>query len=140
MSNMANTAAYALPDGRMAVDVDSNKTVTIDDSAFVQNTIADGVVYTLPATASLGTWTFRNGEKMKPTDNPTGDGLVGFSVSPNASDKIQGGVAGTATDNKDLINTKATSHYGDEITVANVGEANGPIVFATPKGIWAREA
>lgn len=141
MANMANTAAYRLPDGRMAVDVDSNKTLTIDDSGYVQNTIADGVIYTLPATATYGHWIMRNAG-AKVTGGPSGtgaNGTVGFQISPNSADKIQGGVAGTATDNKDLINTKATAKVGDEATVINNGETNGPIVTRI-SGVWAREA
>jgi hypothetical protein len=141
MANMANTAAYRLSDGRMAVDVDTNKTLTIDDSGYVQNVIADNVVVTLPATATHGTFIVRNGG-VKPTGAPTGavaDGSAKVSVSPNAADKIQGGVGGTATDDKDLINTKATSRVGDEVCVENRAETNGPIVTQI-KGIWAREA
>lgn len=142
MANMANTAAYRLPDGRMAVNVDSNKTLTIDDSGYVQNVIADNVIVTLPATATHGTWIVRNGGVPASTaiGAATGaDGSAKVSVSPNAADRIQGGVAGTATDDKDLINTKATSRVGDEVTVENRAETNGPIVTAI-KGIWAREA
>lgn len=137
MSNMTNANAYPLPDGRMAVDVDSNKTLVIDDSGYVQNVIADGVIFTLPATASLGHWTMRNGGGAEPTSDPSGNGTTGFSVAPNASDRIQGGVAGSDVDNKAFVNTKATAHFGDEITIANVGETNGPIVNAI-KGTWAR--
>lgn len=138
---MANTAAYALPDGRLAVDVDSAKTLAIADSGFVQNVIADGVIFTLPATASLGSWTARNAGVKSP-NGPKGtasSGTAGFQMSPNASDQVQGGVSGSAVDNKDIINTKATSKIGDEVTVANVGETNGPIVTAI-RGVWAREA
>lgn len=139
MSNMANTAAYALPDGRQAVDVDTSKTLTVADSGYVQNVIADGVVLTSPATAAQGSFTARNGQKVKPSDNPSGDGLVGFSVAPVAADQMQGGVGGSAVDNKALINTKATSTYGDEISWMCVAETNGPIVTRV-KGIWARAA
>lgn len=141
MANQANTAAYRLSDGRMAVNVDTNKTLTIDDSGFVQNVIADNVVVTLPATATHGTWIVRNGG-VPVTGGPTGtgaDGSAKVSVSPNSADKIQGGVGGTATDDKDLINTKATSRVGDEVTVENRAQTDGPIVQQI-KGIWAREA
>lgn len=141
MSNMANTAAYILHDGRLAVDVDSAKTLAIADSGYVQNVIADGVIFTLPATASLGYWTARNAG-IKSTGGAKGtvsDGLVGFQMSPNASDQVQGGVSGSAVDNKDIINTKATSKVGDEVSIVNVGETNGPIVTAI-RGVWAREA
>lgn len=141
MANMANTAAYRGVDGRMWVDVDTNKTLTIDDSGFVQNCIADNLVVTLPATATHGTWIVRNGG-VKASGTPTGsaaDGSAKISVSPNAADRIQGGVGGTATDDKDLINTKATSRVGDEVVIENRAETNGPIVVSI-KGVWAREA
>lgn len=140
MANMANTAAYRLPDGRMAVDVDTAKTLTIDDSGFVQNVIGN-VIVTLPATATHGTWTIRNAGATINASGPAGAKTKGSQpqISPNAADKIQGGVGGTATDDKDLINTAATSRIGDEVRVCNRGETNGPIVEFI-KGIWAREA
>lgn len=141
MANPANTTAYRLSDGRIAVNVTENKTLTVDDSGYVQNVIVDGVVVTLPATASLGAWIIRNGGAA-PSGAAAGaisDGTVGLYVSPNASDKIQGGVAGTATDNKDLINVKSTSRVGDEVAILNVGETNGPLVSAI-RGKWTREA
>lgn len=140
MANPANTTAYALPDGRIAVNVTEAKTLAVADCGFVQNVTVDGVIFTLPATATLGTWTFRNGGKVSPTDTPSGDGLVGFQISPNSVDKIQGGVAGTPTDDKDLINAKATSHVGDGLTILNVAETNGPLVLGPVKGTWTREA
>lgn len=141
MANMANSAAYEGPDGRQWVNVDSAKTLTIADSGYVQNCIADNVVITLPATATMGVWVVRNGG-VPATSGPTGSGANGtakISISPNSADKIQGGVDGTATDDKDLINTKATSQVGDEVTLFNVAETNGPIV-AEVRGVWAREA
>jgi len=141
MANPANTTAYRLHDGRVAVNVTENKTLTIDDSGYVQNVIVDAVVVTLPATATIGSWTVRNGGEA-PDGAAVGtasDGTVGLSVSPNASDKIQGGVPGTATDNKDIINTKATARIGDEVSILNAAETNGPIVTAI-RGQWDREA
>jgi hypothetical protein len=123
------------------VNVDSVKTLTIADSGYVQNVIADDVDITLPATATQGVWTIRNAG-VKSTGGAEGtvsDGTALVRVSPNASDRIQGGVAGTAVDNKELQNTKATSRVGDEVTIKNTGETNGPIVAAI-RGIWAREA
>ena len=141
MANPANTTAYRLNDGRVAVNVTEAKTLTVDDSGYVQNVIVDGVIVTLPATATIGAWTVRNGGAA-PSGAATGaasDGTVGLSVSPNASDKIQGGVSGVATDNKDIVNTKATARIGDEVSIINVAEVNGPIVTAI-RGKWAREA
>lgn len=140
MANPANSTAYRLPDGRMAVNVTEAKTLTIDDSGYVQNVIYANGVVTLPATATEGIWTIRNGGVPK-TSAPAGTGDNGnkISVSPNASDKIQGGVTGTPTDDKDLINTAATARVGDEVTIQNTGQTDGPIV-AKISGIWAREA
>jgi len=141
MANQANTAAYIGSDRRRTVDVDSNKTLTVDDSGYVQNVIADNVVVTLPATATIGSWIIRNGG-LVPTSGPVGavsDGTILVSVAPNSADRIQGGVGGTATDNKKLLNTKITSRVGDEVHILNAAETNGPIVTRIT-GVWAREA
>src|SRR4051812_25427920 len=106
MANPANSTAYRLPDGRMAVNVTEAKTLTIADSGYVQNVIYANGVVTLPVTATAGSWTIRNGG-VPVTSGPAGTGKNGnlISVSPAAADKIQGGVDGTATDDKDLQNT-----------------------------------
>lgn len=141
MANMANTAAYRGQDGRQMVDVDSAKTLTVADSGYVQNVIADNVDVVLPATAAQGVFIIRNGG-VRTTSGPVGTGKNKSAlvrVSPVAADQIQGGVGGTAVDNKELQNTKATSKVGDEVTIACVGETNGPVV-TNIKGVWAREA
>jgi hypothetical protein len=139
LANMANTAAYALPDGRMAVDVDSAKTLAVADCGYVQNVIATStaaVVVSVPATATLGNWTIRNGGAY-PSSGAVGakTGGATVQVSPVAADQIQGGVGGTAVDNKDLI----TTAIGAEVRISNIGETNGPIVEHI-KGTWSREA
>jgi hypothetical protein len=64
-------------------------------------------------------------------------GTAQISVSPNAADKIMGpDLAGA--DNKDLINTLATSCRGDLITLT-AGHADGYVVNRL-KGTWAAEA
>jgi uncharacterized protein YabE (DUF348 family) len=139
MANPADTTAYALPDGRMAVNVTEAKTLAVTDQGYVQNVIyADGVV-TLPATATAGQWTIRNGG-VPVTSGPAGSGKNGnkISVSPNASDSIAG-LAGSEVDDKDAINTAATARVGDEITILNNGRTAGPSVIRL-KGVWAREA
>jgi len=139
MANPANTTAYRLPDGRMAVNVTEAKTLAVTDQGYVQNVIyADGVV-TLPATATAGQWTIRNGGVPAGSTAGSGDDGNQISVSPNASDSIEGGVAGTEEDNKDLINTAATARVGDEVTILNNGRTAGPSCIGI-KGIWAREA
>ena len=99
---------------------DTGKLIVID---------TDGVVVTLPATAAGGGRTrFLNIGAY---------GAVGFSLSPNASDKVQGPDIG-GTDNKDLILTKATAQRGDYVDLA-FGEVDGPTVTAI-RGVWATEA
>lgn len=119
----------------MAVDVTEAKTLAVDDCGYVQNVIGT-VVVTLPATATLGMWTIRN-KGTYPTSGAVGalSGGTTVSVSPNASDKIQGGVSGTATDNKDLV----TTDLGAEVTILNVAQTDGPLVL-NAKGAWTREA
>lgn len=141
MANPANSTAYQGPDGRLWVDVTEAKTLTIADSGYVQNVIYDNAVITLPATAVIGVFIIRNGGVPLIAGNGASgsDGTVKLSVSPVAADRIQGGVDGTATDDKDIINTKATSNVGDEVTILSGGETNGPVVTRI-SGIWAREA
>lgn len=140
MANPANSTAYEGPDGRQWVNVTEAKTLAIADSGYVQNVIYASGVVNIPATATMGVWIVRNGG-VPVTSGPVGSGANGNSVavSPVAADQIQGGVTGTAVDNKDLINTAATAQVGDEVILLNVGETNGPIVFHV-KGVWAREA
>ena len=77
-----------------------------------------------------------NGRRMAPHPlSGTDQGVP--SLSPNASDKVQGPDIG-GTDNKDLINTKATSRRGDYVDLG-FGQADGPTVLAI-RGTWATEA
>lgn len=146
MANMANANAYKIRTGpfagRMGVDVDTNKTLTIADSGYVQNVIADGVIVTVPATATQGIWMVHAGG-VKITSAPTGavsgNARQLVQISPNAADRIQGGPDGTATDDKDMILAKANAKIGDFMVIHNTGETNGPLV-ASYKGAWAREA
>lgn len=137
---MANTAAYRNQNGAQTVDVDTSKTLGIADSAYIQNLIADGLTITLPATATQGTWRIRaGGVKKSGAPVGTGDnGSMAVTIAPAAADQIQGGVAGSAVDNKAIILTKATMRVGDEAVVQNTGETNGPIVQSI-SGIWTRQ-
>lgn len=146
MANMANSAAYKIRTGRFAgqqgVDVDSNKTLGIADSGIVQNVIADGVIVSVPATATQGRWPIVAGgvrQTSGPVGAVTGNAKQLLQVSPVAADQIQGGPDGTAVDNKDLILAKATAKVGDFVVIDNRGETNGPIVDSY-KGAWTREA
>lgn len=142
MANPANTTAYVGNDGRLWVDVTEAKTLVAADSGYVQNvTYANGVV-TLPATAVPGVWHIRNGGTAITSGGPSGateDGNL-IAVDPNGSDTIIGfDVAdGTTADGKQLRNTAATSHVGDEVTILSNAATNGPYLIAM-KGVWARE-
>ena len=138
MANPANSTAYRLSDGRVAVNVTEAKTLAAADSGYVQNVIYTNGAVTLPATAVHGTFTVRNGGIPK-TGAPAGTGDNGnlITVTPNASDKVEGGVDATATDGKPFENTAATARVGDELTVVNSGLTAGGMASGV-KGVWVR--
>lgn len=142
MANPANTTAYRLNDGRLAVDVTEAKTLVAADVGYVQNVIYANGVVTLPATAVPGVWTIRNGG-LPVSGGPAGTGADGnlISVDCDAADTIIGfNVADGATANgKQLNNTAATARVGDEVTILSNAAANGPYCIGL-KGVWAREA
>ena len=108
---------------------DSNYTVVINNGdsgkTFLSNT--KDVVFTLPALAIGNVYTFVN----------TGaDGQNNLTVSPDGDDGLL--YLGSLTDDKDVINTLATSKVGDYITVASLNS----VVFWTVvdvQGVWAKE-
>lgn len=137
---MANsTTLFQLADGRMAVDVTENKTLAIKDCGVVQNVITDGLTMTLPSTVVGYKYTFRNGgDNASGTPTRSGaDGSAIVTVSPAAADLIAG-MEVTAADNKDFVNTKATSKVGDELEI--VGDGTNGWNVTNVKGIWAKEA
>ena len=108
---------------------DSNYTVVITTDSgktFLSNT--KDVVFTLPAIAIGNVFTFIN----------TGaDGQNNLTISPNASDGIL--YAGSLTDDKDVINTQATSKVGDFVKIASLNStAHWTVVEA--QGVWAKES
>lgn len=146
MANPAFSTRYKLPDGRYAVNVTEAKTLTTADSGIVQNVTAASVTVTLPATATQGVWTVRDGG-VKSTSGPNGAIVAPAypKVDPNASDTVAGfNVSGTSADGKYLYtNTSTTAtnagREGDEITIINTGATDGGLVLAS-KGDWLREA
>lgn len=134
---MANsTTLYKLADGRIAVDVTEAKTLADTDCGIVQVVKTDAITVTLPSTVVGYNYTVRNGgvKKTSSTFGSGDDGSVLVTVAPAAADKIAG-LAFTATDNKAILNTKATSKVGDEVVLIGDG-VNGWMVN---KGIgtWA---
>jgi len=108
---------------------ESNYTVVATtDSGKTLTSKTDGVVFTLPAIAVGNVFTFVNTAE---------DGRNTFTISPNASDGIL--YVGGLTDDKDLINTKATSKVGDYVKIAALNStAHWTVVEA--QGVWAKES
>ena len=136
MSELSKNKLTVFPNGLASFLVDSNAdvqtaiyTVVINtDSGATIASALDGCVATLPSIATGNTVTFVN---MAP------DGTAEYSISPAAADGIN--YVGSNTDDKDLINTKATSKKGDSITLASLNGTTAWQVVAA-RGIWAKQA
>ena len=118
-------------EGKEGVNIEtktSNYTVTTADSGktFVSST--DGVVFTLPAIAIGYSFKFVNNAP---------DGANALTLSPNASDGIT--YAGSSTDDKDLINTKATSKQGDFVVISSLDGTTAWQVTQV-RGTFAKES
>ena len=136
MSALSKLKLTMYPNGFGSFLVDSNAeiktanyTVVVnDDSGKTLVSTLDGIVYTLPSIAIGETVTFVNMAE---------DGAAALNISPAALDGIT--YAGSSTDDKDLINTKATAKKGDFVTLASLdGVVAWQVVAA--RGIWAKEA
>ena len=118
-------------EGKEGVNIEtktSNYTVTTGDSGKTFVSATDGVVFTLPAIATGAVYKFVNSAE---------DGTNTLTISPNASDGIQ--YAGSATDDKDLINTKSTSRQGDYVVIASLDStANWSVTEV--RGVFAKES
>ena len=118
-------------EGKEGVNIEtktSNTTLTAADSGKTFVSATDGVVFTLPAIATGAVFKFVNAAE---------DGTNTLTISPNASDGIQ--YAGSATDNKDLINTKATSRQGDFVVIASLDSTANWSVTSV-RGVFAKES
>ena len=118
-------------EGKEGVNIEtkkSNYTVTTSDSGKTLVSETDGVVFTLPAIAIGYSFKFVNNAP---------DGTNALTLSPNASDGIT--YAGSSTDNKDLINTKATSRQGDYVVIASLDGTTAWQVTEV-RGTFAKEA
>lgn len=116
---VGGTLVELTDDYTVVITTDSGKT-------FVMK--ADGKTITLPSIAIGNTITIVNGAE---------DGQAAVTISPAAADGIT--YAGSSTDNKDLINTKATAKKGDYVTLASLDGVVAWQVTAA-RGIWAKEA
>lgn len=134
---MAEPNLTSMPNGFSTFIVDSNSVpksanftvVVVTDSGktFTNNGI-DALVGTLPSIAIGELYIFVN---------TAPDGDADFTVSPAALDGIT--YAGSSTDDKDLINTKATAKSGDYVALASL---DGVIAWQVVgiRGIWVKEA
>lgn len=107
----------------------ANYTVIVNQGDIGKTLVSalDGMKFTLPSIAIGNTYTFIN---------TADDGDAKLSISPAAADGISW--AGSATDDKDLINTKATALKGDYVTLASLDQVIAWQVVAA-RGIWAKE-
>ena len=116
--------------GGYIVAKESAYTVVIsDDSGKTFTSKTDGTVFTLPGIAVGNVFTFVNTAE---------DGMNTMTISPNASDGIT--YKGSSTDDKDVINTKATSKKGDYIKLQAM---NGDVTawqVVDVQGVWAKES
>lgn len=136
MSALSKLALTIMPNGFGTFFVDNNSeiktsnytvVITTDSGKTLVSTL-DDIVYTLPSIAVGNTITFVN---------MADDGQAALNISPAAADGIT--YAGSSTDNKDLINTKATAKKGDFVTLASLNATVAWQVVAA-RGVWAKEA
>lgn len=117
----------SIPEGAFVEEVTGNKTLDAEDCGKYMVATADAVI-TLPATAAGNSFNIVNGAPAN---------TITLQVSPNALDLIDG-VDLTAADDKDLINTKATSRQGDMVKLIADGTTGWFVNELV--GTWAREA
>lgn len=138
-----STSGGELQDAKRAlmeqVTITATTTLTIADSGVDHNVATDALTITLPdiTADNVGmTFLFRN----------TGaDGAVALTLSPAATDGINGTIANAAVDSvasgvvdKDIVNTKATANNGDFIVLTAVALNKWFITGGV--GIWASQA
>jgi len=128
LSNFPNGVSTFLSDSNAETKTAAYTVVINTDSGKTFQSETDGIVYTLPSIAIGNTITFVN---------MADDGLADLTISPAAADGIS--YAGSATDDKDLINTKATAKRGDFVTLASLDGVIAWQVVAA-RGVWAKEA
>ena len=113
-SAVKKSAAYTV-----VTTTDSGKTFEVGDA---------DVTFTLPAIAIGNVFTFVF------TGN---DGRGSITLSPNSADGVA--YAGSQTDDKDLILTKATAKRGDYVKIASIDQVVSWQVIDA-RGIWAKQA
>jgi hypothetical protein len=127
VTNFPNGLKSFLIDSNAEIKTANYTVIVTTDSGKTFESELDGIVFTLPSIAIGETYTFVNNAP---------DGTADLTISPAALDGIT--YAGSSTDDKDLINTKATAKRGDYVTLASLdGLIAWQVVDA--RGVWAKE-
>jgi hypothetical protein len=135
----AEVTATGQVSGKQRVStVTTSQTLTAADTGTTYFIATDALTMTLPACATAGAGTTYK------FVNTGADGNNIITISPNASDAIHGTITLAAsvvelsgTDDKDLINTKATAKTGNSVELVT----NGTDWYVqNSTGIWASEA
>lgn len=114
-------------EGFTAETVDDNKTLDNQDTGKVFFVTTDAKTITLPAVEGMACRVVNAGAY----------GTVLVTISPNANDGVKGTDL-TNTDDKDLLNTKATANRGDMVEL-EYADATG-WTMRRLVGTWAKEA
>lgn len=136
MSILSKLRLTVFPNGLASFLVDNNSEEKTANYTVIINTDSgksfvstlDAIVFTLPSIGTGNTLTFINMAE---------DGTAALNISPAAADGVN--YIGSNTDDKDLINTKATAKKGDFVTLSSL---NGTVAWQVVgvRGIWAKEA
>jgi len=126
----------ALIETSLVVEITEDTALAYEDSGNIFLVGTDALTITLPETKKGVKYTFIN------TGADENNNII---LSPNASDAFFGSIANAAADrvasgvdDKNFVNTKATSNRGDRVTVVGDGDAGWYILEGM--GIWASEA
>lgn len=145
---MANaTVPYVGPDGRLWIDVSATKTLLATEFGWVQNIIADALVLTAPASATVlggSSLILRNGGVPAGSSVGSGaNGTLGFVLTPASGDGVTGNGFTAATD-KGVTYVKASGNVGDEIELlaggANTAKAWNVKSVKGKLAAWTRTA
>jgi len=137
--SLSNGESFTFPvdgSGKNLETLTASASLTGDQVGRVLQVATDGLTLTLPSTKEGLCYVIQN----------TGaDAAVGITISPAAADMIMGSfnqhgimVTMSGTDNKDIVNTKATAEKGDFIVLEADGSAGWYIRGAS--GIWTEES
>jgi hypothetical protein len=126
LTGMVQPSRAVLPANVQKATLTDVKTLADTDIGVVQVQTVDAKTITLPSTVVGYSYAIMNGGA---------DAAVEVTVAPAALDKVYGN-GFTATDNKAIVNTKATAKKGDYIKL--VGDGVNGWMITEINGIWAR--